>query len=1103
MTDGTWFTTPDQPNALGQGLDFRVLLAQITTLGTPTYDLNIQVIDGGVGGTAEKFVWDPASVSEPNEIDGSGMGLSFPAASTPGCMTVTACNYNAAATTDDGSCISATGCDTCSGETDGTGTVVDNPEVGEACDDGDAGTMTDTIQGDCSCAGIVIVNGCTNAAACNYNIAANVDDASCILATGCDTCSGETDGTGTVVDNPEVGEACDDGDAGTMTDTIQGDCSCAGIVIVNGCTNAAACNYNVAANVDDASCILATGCDTCSGETDGTGTVVDNLEVGDACDDGNAGTINDTIQADCSCAGDGVITGCMDMTACNYNSNANTADTCVFATGCDTCSGETDGTGTVVDNLEVGDACDDGDAGTMTDTIQGDCSCAGIVIVNGCTNAAACNYNIAANVDDASCVLATGCDTCSGETDGTGTVVDNPETGDVCDDGDAGTTNDMIQGDCSCGGDLLGCTDVSAMNYDAAAVVDDGSCLFAMTFNVDMNCEAPGSFTTPAIESPVFGWCGGCAPMTDADLDGVWTLVLNLPAGNFEYKYAVDNFAGQEDLIDDMIAGGTCAPITDFATFANRQVAVVAGSTFNDTYGSCSACVVGGGCTDMAANNFDAAAIFDDGSCTYDVVFNVDMNCEAPGSFTTPAIEGPLFGWCGGCVPMTDADLDGIWTATVSLAAGNFEYKYSVDNFAGQEDLIDDMVAGGTCAPITDFATFANREINIGVILTTNDTYGSCSACVQGCDDATACNYNAAATSDDGSCIYAAGCDTCSGETDGTGTVIDNQEVGEACDDGNAATLFDTIQADCSCAGTDPTLPQSQLDYDAGDYDLCQLIKADWVGADDYRFVFTPSPSGAVINVEQGGANTFLQLKNVAGLTVGVTYGVTVDAEFAGVWSIGTISKDVSVTAPTVIVNPVNNCANHGPHYLGDYINAKPYVCGGDKWEWTFTEVGQLPIVHTRNSSNRYLRLSSVAGLSPGVSYDVTVRAGYPNGAFTASSTVECIQIVGAAPGVIAAGGPVVDQDEAVTRDLEVVSAAIYPNPNNGNVLNINLNGVEDSVVLVDIVNMMGATVERVQLNAANGNVNEMIAIDLASGVYLVNIQVNGEVLTERLIVQK
>ena len=84
-------------------------------------------------------------------------------------------------------------------------------------------------------------------------------------------------------------------------------------------------------------------CETCSGETDGTGTIVDN----DADDDG----VCDVDE----------IAGCQDATACNYNENAtDDDDSCIFELVdgiCETCSGETtDGTGTIVDN----DADDDG-----------------------------------------------------------------------------------------------------------------------------------------------------------------------------------------------------------------------------------------------------------------------------------------------------------------------------------------------------------------------------------------------------------------------------------------------------------------------------------------------------------------------------------------------------------------------------------------------------------------------------------------------------------------------------------------------------------------------------------------------------------------------
>jgi len=82
------------------------------------------------------------------------------------------------------------------------------------------------------------------------------------------------------------------------------------------------------------------------------------------------------------------ILGCIDPLACNYNSNANSDDnSCIYANDiCDTCSGETDGTGIVVDNdLDNDGVCDDDE-------------------VLGCTDAEACNYNILATDEDDSCI---------------------------------------------------------------------------------------------------------------------------------------------------------------------------------------------------------------------------------------------------------------------------------------------------------------------------------------------------------------------------------------------------------------------------------------------------------------------------------------------------------------------------------------------------------------------------------------------------------------------------------------------------------------------------------------------------------------------------
>ena len=410
-----------------------------------------------------------------------------------GCTNMNACNFNAEATQDDGSCILP----------------------GDACDDGDATTVNDTVQSDCSCAGET-VPGCTNTMACNYDMAATVDDGSCILP----------------------GDACDDGNAMTENDTVQNDCSCAGTPIpVPGCTDAMACNFNAMANEDDGSCEYLSCCEASAGSiaiesvgcipddasasatvvtepnvpagyvvsyvlTQGAELVIVDLSATPSFSGIAAGvhTIHTfvypesldlsivefgvttgfdvnallaqgggTVCAALDVAGAGFIMagcddvlGCTDTMACNYNADATVDDgSCVLP----------------------GDSCDDGDETTVNDTVLEDCSCAGVTIP-GCTDEDACNYDAMATVDDASCFF----------------------VGDSCDDGSGNTINDTVQADCSCAGEAIvqGCTDEDACNYNMDANTDDGSCFFvgdscddgdATTVDdtITENCECEGT----------------------------------------------------------------------------------------------------------------------------------------------------------------------------------------------------------------------------------------------------------------------------------------------------------------------------------------------------------------------------------------------------------------------------------------------------------------------------------------------------------------------------------------------------------------------------------------------------------------------------------
>ena len=108
---------------------------------------------------------------------------------------------------------------------------------------------------------------------------------------------------------------------------------------------------------------------------------------------------------------------------------------------------------------------------------------------------------------------------------------------------------------------------------------------------------------------------------------------------------------------------------------------------------------------------------------SHDVTFKVDMN-DYTGTFTEIQLNGTFNGWCGSCNPMTDDNADGVWEVTLPLVDEAIEYKFTFDNWAGQENLS----SGSSCTVTND--GFTNRYLEIS-----NDTilpvvcWESCVAC--------------------------------------------------------------------------------------------------------------------------------------------------------------------------------------------------------------------------------------------------------------------------------------------------------------------------------------------------------------------------------------
>jgi beta-glucanase (GH16 family) len=77
-----------------------------------------------------------------------------------------------------------------------------------------------------------------------------------------------------------------------------------------------------------------------------------------------------------------------------------------------------------------------------------------------------------------------------------------------------------------------------------------------------------------------------------------------------------------------------------------------------------------------------------------DVTFRLNMNGFE--GFNTPEVNGTFNGWCGSCNAMSDPDEDGIWETTVNIPQGNIQYKFSFDNWSGQENLQSAYCANGS-----------------------------------------------------------------------------------------------------------------------------------------------------------------------------------------------------------------------------------------------------------------------------------------------------------------------------------------------------------------------------------------------------------------------
>ena len=529
---------------------------------------------------------------------------------TPGCMDQTACNFNYAATEDDGSCTYGTEYYDCDGN---------------CLEDSDSDGVCDAFE----------VIGCTDNSACNYDNTATDDDGSCTYPEGVYDCDGVT--------------CLNDADGDGVCDELE----------TSGCTDETACNYNSSATDDDGTCDYAAtnfDCDgNCLVDIDCEGTCGGSV-VEDAC--GVCNGDNST----CSPAplfyseyAEGSSNNkyfeiynptdeSVDLTYYNFVNCSNGCDDweyfTSFAEGASIAPGSTY---TVCHSDFAGDQslCNetrtlyhngDDNQGLMytpTSTV--------LDVIGEIGEDPGAGWSVAGVADATKDhTLVRKCGIFEGNTDwaaSAGTDTDNSEW--IVLEQNDWTYLGSHDTECP----VYGCTDSTACNYDESAEFNDGSCelpddcgvcygdgsscIVNVTVSVDMNVEEASSvwvrIGTVNGEYNPSDWYA----MDDSDGDGVFTYTLQLSSG-FEYGYNfhtnVDETgygigSGYEsgDNLDGICAGGLYGNDRIISTTEDIVVSTVCWESCDE----CPEIILG--CTDSSAFNYDYTATENDGSCVFEL----------------------------------------------------------------------------------------------------------------------------------------------------------------------------------------------------------------------------------------------------------------------------------------------------------------------------------------------------------------------------------------------------------------------------------------------------------------------------------------------------
>ena len=932
-----------------------------------------------------------------------------------------------------------------------------------------------------------------------------------------------------------IGDACDDGDNTTLNDTVDGICNCVGTpTACTGIGDADGDGVCADADCDDNDPAITTQ------DTDGDGVCSDvdcddndfniAFQPGDACNDGDNTTINDTVDANCNCVGtptactgigdnddDGV---CSDVdcddndpnstqpgSPCNDGDNTTINDTVDANCNCvgtpTACTGigdeDDDGICANVDcddndpnSTQPGSPCNDGDNTTLNDTVDANCNCVGTP--TACTG-------IGDNDGDGVCSDVDCNDNDPGittqDTDGDGLCSDVDcddndvniafQPGDPCNDGNPGTFGETIQTDCSCGGGTTTpsstCVVISSSSDDAEEEVAGG--------RMDLN-----SSDLELCTDGVSQWVG------------LRFNNLNIPQGanivSAYLQFEVDE-SNNDDPCNLTIYGQASDNAATFtaADFDISSRPRTAGSVAWSPPNWASVSDAG-----PAQQTPGLSAIVQEivNRSSYSANSSIAFIIEGTGRRVAESFDGPA----GGpqlCIDYFDTPP--VYDCP-SLSAYFGDACDDGDNTTINDTVDNDCNCAGTPTACTGIGDSDGDGVCTGADCDDSDPSVSTQP-GDVCDDGDPATINDML---DANCNCSGTLNPCTniGDNDGDGICADvdcndndpnsTAQVGAPCDDGNPGTVGETIQEDCSCGGgsSTPTLSCSIISTSSDDAEE-ELAGAVDLNSSDLELATDPRSGLQMVGMRFNGLN--------------IPQGAVITSAFIQ------FGVDESVNDNPCNITIYGQAADNGTTFSGtDFdISGRPRTSTSVSWapqEWVSVgDAGpaqQTPdlsaIIQEIVDRNGFTSNSSVVVLMDGSGRRTAESA---DGGSPQLAPELCVEYLSSAtsnqpmaPGDIHTGGNVkATREQAVQGSDHIGSINVHPNPAN-NRLYVSFSSKLENAVQILARDINGRIVwSKTQQVTKGKNTVILEGLTLPDGLYFLQLFADGDMQSAKFVISK